>query len=162
MPEEFNHFIRHLRLEALSLAMLMFTLTYVSGVPAWVSIVVFPIYDVGMLGYLHGPRLGAATYNTMHNATIPTFCIMIGALTHSTLISVIGFTWTFHIAVDRVLGFGLKYKTSFYRTHLGEIAAKGTLSLLQSSSSTVVQSSPVVAPTQQYSASPRSPSEPQQ
>jgi hypothetical protein len=29
--------------------------------------------------------------------------------------------WAFHIAVDRVLGYGLKFATSFQDTHLGRI-----------------------------------------
>jgi hypothetical protein len=30
-------------------------------------------------------------------------------------------TWAFHVAVDRALGYGLKYPDSFAHTHLGWI-----------------------------------------
>ncbi|WP_281964856.1 DUF4260 family protein [Serinicoccus marinus] len=33
-------------------------------------------------------------------------------------------TWAFHIAVDRLLGYGLKFTDSFAHTHLGEIGKK--------------------------------------
>ena len=152
MPEELSHIIRHLRLEALSLAMLMTALTYVAGVPLWLLVVLFPVFDVGMIGYVLNSRIGALTYNFSHNATTATFFIMFGALLDSKYISFIGFCWTFHIAVDRLLGFGLKYKTTFYRTHLGEIAAKGMLSMSPSAATTVISPQPAVqAP--QYSAS---------
>jgi len=31
--------------------------------------------------------------------------------------------WTAHIAMDRALGYGLKYPTSFKKTHLGWLGA---------------------------------------
>lgn len=112
----------------------MLALTYAADVPIWMPILMFPIFDIGMLGYVSkNPRLGALTYNVSHNATLPTLFIIFGVLGDLKAVSVIGYAWTLHIAVDRVLGFGLKYKSSFYRTHLGEIATKGTLSLLQGS-----------------------------
>ncbi|WP_022923235.1 DUF4260 family protein [Serinicoccus marinus] len=33
-------------------------------------------------------------------------------------------TWAFHSAVDRLLGYGLKFTDSFAHTHLGEIGKK--------------------------------------
>lgn len=162
MPEELNHVVRHLKLEALSLAILMLALTYVADAPLWLPFAAFPVFDIGMLGYLSNPRHGSLTYNVMHNATIPTLCIVFGVLANVSMVAIIGYIWTFHIAVDRTLGFGLKYKTSFYRTHLGEIAAKGVISLKSapSTTTTAVQLPPAGAPTQQYSSSPRFPSEP--
>ncbi len=152
MTEEPSHIIRRLRLEALSLALLMAALTYSSGVPLWLLGVLFPVFDVGMIGYILNSRIGAITYNVFHDATVPTFFIIVGVLVNSTFLSFLGFCWTFHIAVDRFLGFGLKYKTSFYRTHLGEIAAKGMLSLATSGSATVA-SPQLGAQAPQYSAS---------
>lgn len=156
MPEELNHVIRHLKLEALSLAILMLVLTYAADAPLWLPFVVFPVFDIGMLGYLSNPKHGSLTYNVMHNATIPTFCIVFGVLADAKVVAVIGYVWTFHIAFDRALGFGLKYKTSFYRTHLGEIAAKGMLSVTANQATTAAQVPQVVDPAQQYASSPRS------
>ena len=36
--------------------------------------------------------------------------------------------WGFHIAVDRLLGYGLKFADRFSHTHLGEIAHAGAAS----------------------------------
>lgn len=157
MTEDTTHLIRHLRLEAISLAILMVALTYKSGEPLWLLAVLFPVFDVGMLGYMFNPKAGATTYNFFHNATMPTILIVIGLLADKPIVSVIGFAWTFHISVDRIFGFGLKFKSSFYRTHLGEIAAKGALPMLFTE-----QSLQPGEQAQQYSSFPRSRSGPKQ
>ncbi len=124
VSDDFKHFVTHLRLEALALAVLMAALTYVSNAPLWVLLVSFPFFDIGMVGYALNPKLGAKTYNFVHDATIPTFLITFGVLFDVEWLSVLGFAWTFHIAVDRLLGFGLKHKHSFNQTHLGKIGKK--------------------------------------
>lgn len=156
MPEELQHIVRHLKLEALSLAVLMFVLTFTANAPFWLPLAVFPVFDIGMIGYLSNPKHGSLTYNVMHNATIPTLFIAVGVLFDVKSVAIIGYVWTFHIAVDRALGFGLKYKTSFYRTHLGEIAAKGMLSVASPPTTVTEQSPPAAVQAQQYSSSPYS------
>ena len=47
--------------------------------------------------------------------------MMIGFLAHQDLITAVGIIWTAHIAMDRALGFGLKYPTSFKDTHIQRI-----------------------------------------
>lgn len=123
-PTDIRSFIHHLRIEAVALAALMFTLTHKAGAPLWIPIVAFPVFDIGMIGYVANPQLGAFTYNLMHNATFPTLCVIYGVMTGEKEISVIGYAWNIHIAVDRILGYGLKHKTSFYYTHLGRIGKK--------------------------------------
>ncbi len=124
MHKDFKKFVAHLRIEALALAGLMTALTYKSGTPLWVLPATFMVFDISMIGYMVSTRIGALTYNSVHNSTIPTLAIIYGALYDAKTISVVGFCWTFHIAVDRILGFGLKHKTSFHHTHLGKIGKK--------------------------------------
>ena len=119
--QEFEKFITHLKFEALALAVLMVVLTGRSAAPLWVLPASFIFFDIGMIGYLINSRTGAITYNVMHDLTVPTLLIAFGLLLDIEPTSVAGFCWTFHIAVDRALGFGLKQKKSFHHTHLGVI-----------------------------------------
>ena len=121
MKSDLAQFIKHLKLEAVALALLMTVLTYESNYSLWVLPATFLLFDVGMVGYLKNPVTGAIFYNITHSLTIPTLLIAVGTLFTLDAVAVIGFCWTFHIAVDRALGFGLKNKTSFHHTHLGKI-----------------------------------------
>lgn len=77
--------------------------------------------DLSMLGYLAGPRVGAVTYNLVHNWALPAGLVVIGI--------VIGQLWPLlaatalasHVGWDRALGYGLKLPSGFRDTHLGRI-----------------------------------------
>lgn len=118
---DFSHFVLHLRFEAFALGLLMLVLAYHNDYSAWWLLWLFIIFDIGMLGYVVGPKFGSITYNVTHNATLPTLLITHGIYTNNTLTAFIGIAWTFHIAIDRCLGYGLKHKHSFKHTHLGKI-----------------------------------------
>ncbi|MCA9323668.1 DUF4260 domain-containing protein [Candidatus Saccharibacteria bacterium] len=122
--KEFENFIRHLRWEAFSLAVLMVVLVQLSSVSLWTIPITFLLFDVGMVGYLKDDKTGALFYNLSHNLTLPTLFIAYGLFQEIEVVAVIGFLWTFHIAVDRTLGFGLKEQTSFQHTHLGKLKKK--------------------------------------
>jgi Domain of unknown function (DUF4260) len=74
-----------------------------------------------MLGYLVNTRLGAATYNLAHTLAFPLALLLAGYLFYWQLSLPIALIWTAHIALDRLLGFGLKYPTFFKDTHLQHI-----------------------------------------
>lgn len=77
--------------------------------------------DLGMLGYLINPKVGALSYNIFHHKGL---AIVLGA---------IGFVWWIpslylagiilfgHASMDRVLGYGLKFNDDFKHTHLGNL-----------------------------------------
>jgi len=77
--------------------------------------------DLSILGYLAGPRVGAVTYNLVHNWALP--------VGFALLAIVIGQLWPLlaatalaaHVGWDRALGYGLKLPTGFKETHLGRI-----------------------------------------
>lgn len=77
--------------------------------------------DLSMLGYLAGPRVGAATYNLVHNWALPVAMVILGIA--------IGEVWPLlaatavasHVGWDRALGYGLKLPSGFRDTHLGRI-----------------------------------------
>jgi hypothetical protein len=82
----------------------------------FVLLVMLP--DLSMIGYLVGPRVGAAVYNTAHTALLPAALVGIGVwLGHDTLL-LVGLVWLAHIGLDRALGYGLKDSTGFADTHL--------------------------------------------
>lgn len=79
------------------------------------------IPDVSMIGYLKDKRLGAMTYNLLHNYLIATLIIAVGFLVENLFISSIGLILSSHVSLDRVLGFGLKYPESFKGTHIQKL-----------------------------------------
>jgi len=80
--------------------------------------------DVGMIGYLISPKIGAYSYNLLHHRLIAV-AIAFYALTYGNeyckLAAIILFA---HISFDRVMGYGLKHNDSFNNTHLGIIGKK--------------------------------------
>lgn len=79
----------------------------------------FLVPDIGMVGYVVGPRVGALTYNLTHHMGLATLIIIIGATQALPLVELAGIIMLGHSAFDRVLGYGLKYSDSFKHTHLG-------------------------------------------
>ena len=86
----------------------------------------FLVPDLSMLGYLHNPRVGAALYNAGHSYVLPgalaTLAITLGM--HALLLAAI--LWVAHIGFDRLMGYGLKYETRFFDTHLGYAGPKAS------------------------------------
>jgi Domain of unknown function (DUF4260) len=77
--------------------------------------------DLSMLGYLAGPRIGAFAYNLFHALIVPLCLLAFGFLAGQYLAMHIAAIWLAHIAIDRALGYGLKFSTGFQDTHLGRI-----------------------------------------
>jgi len=77
--------------------------------------------DLFMLGYLRGPRAGAAVYNLGHTWLLPGLVGAAGVLGGSTLMLSVALIWFGHIGVEPPAGYGLKYPTAFQDTHLGRI-----------------------------------------
>jgi hypothetical protein len=83
--------------------------------------ILFLTPDLFMFGYLINPRIGAATYNLAHTLTLPFALLLTSYIEHWPLISAIALIWAAHIALDRLLGYGLKYPTYFKDTHLQHV-----------------------------------------
>jgi Domain of unknown function (DUF4260) len=75
--------------------------------------------DLSMLGYLVGPRIGAAFYNVVHTYTLAAALLLAGFFGGLPLVTAAGLILIGHIGFDRALGFGLKYSSGFGDTHLG-------------------------------------------
>ena len=79
----------------------------------------FLVPDFSMLGYLLNPKIGAAGYNVVHSYFAPLALAAAALATNHQAILPFLCIWTAHIALDRALGYGLKYPTAFSHTHLG-------------------------------------------
>jgi Domain of unknown function (DUF4260) len=77
--------------------------------------------DLSAVGYLRGPRLGALTYNVVHNWALGLALLGIGLATDIAPIAIAGAVLIAHVGMDRAAGYGLKLSTSFHDTHLGRI-----------------------------------------
>lgn len=84
----------------------------------------FLVPDLSFLGYLLGPRVGAAAYNFAHAYVVPLALVLIGASVGPQILLALGCIWICHIGLDRALGFGLKYGDGFAYTHLGLIGKR--------------------------------------
>ncbi|MBS7541472.1 DUF4260 domain-containing protein [Ancylobacter lacus] len=85
----------------------------------WLFLALILAPDLGMLGYLAGPRAGAIGYNATHTYLVPLLLGGAGVALTAPLAQAVALVWVAHIGADRALGFGLKYPGSFGRTHLG-------------------------------------------
>jgi Domain of unknown function (DUF4260) len=109
------------RLEGGVLFALSLLLYWKSG-GAWLLYLVLILApDLFMLGYLRGPRIGAAAYNLGHLGLLPGILVAAGVLGGARLAIAIALIWLGHIGVDRLLGYGLKLPSAFQDTHLGRI-----------------------------------------
>jgi hypothetical protein len=92
-------------------------------IPLWLFIVLLLAPDLGMLGYLGGPRLGVLTYNLLHYRGLAVAVYFLGFYLEVPFLIWSGVVMFLHSTLDRVFGYGLKYPDSFQNTHLGPIGA---------------------------------------
>lgn len=110
-----------LRVEALALfvaGVLLFL--QLNGHPLWLLPLLL-VPDVSMIGYIRGPRLGAVTYNVVHNLAVGLVALVVGWFTAIAPLALAGAILVAHVGMDRALGYGLKLPTDFRDTHLGRI-----------------------------------------
>ena len=77
--------------------------------------------DLSAVGYLAGPRVGAVTYNLVHNWATASVLALLAIVLNELWPLLAGAVVAAHVGMDRALGYGLKLPTSFRDTHLGRI-----------------------------------------
>ena len=110
-----------LRSEAVAVAALTLLIYARTGASWWVFAALWLAPDLSLLGYLAGPYWGARIYNAVHAYATPIVLGLCAYLLHANGLLPFAVIWANHIAVDRVLGYGLKYPSRFGWTHLGAI-----------------------------------------
>lgn len=74
-----------------------------------------------MIGYLAGPRIGAASYNAAHTTVFPLLLLAASLGLGNAMAAGLALVWLAHIGLDRAVGYGLKYVSGFNDTHLGPL-----------------------------------------
>lgn len=110
-----------LRLEGLAILAGAAAAYLVLGGPVLLLIPLLLLVDISMVGYLAGPRAGAATYNLGHSMATGVLVAAAGWALGADPVLLAGLVLLGHAGMDRLAGYGLKYPTSFADTHLGRI-----------------------------------------
>lgn len=86
-------------------------------------------FDLFMLGYLAGPRIGATVYNLGHGLALPSIGAIVYLFSGQQFVLALTCLWFAHIGIDYALGYGLKNPEGFQSTHLGRIGKDGRATL---------------------------------
>lgn len=115
-----------IRLEELFLLILAFFLFTRLTFAWWLFPLLLLTPDLGMLGYLLGPKVGAYSYNLVHHRGLAVALYIGGILASLPVLQMAGLIIFGHSSMDRAFGYGLKYPDSFQHTHLGWIGNLGS------------------------------------
>jgi hypothetical protein len=112
-----------LRLEEAAMAALgiYFLTIHNLHISIWLWLLIFFSPDVSMIGYLANTKVGATCYNIFHHKGKAIVVVGIGCYMKIEVVIATGILLFAHSSFDRILGYGLKYYSSFNDTHLGKI-----------------------------------------
>jgi hypothetical protein len=110
-----------LRLESLFIIGGSAIVYYKEGYSWLLYALLFFLPDLSMTGYILNKKYGAGFYNLFHTYTCPIILCVLSYLISESLLTSIGIVWISHIAMDRLMGYGLKYMSGFKDTHLNRI-----------------------------------------
>jgi len=110
-----------LHAEGLAVAAAAVTLYFHEGYEWWLLLVLALAPDLAAIGYLAGRRTGAVTYDLAHTYVSPVLLATAGVVWSSDSALKLALIWLTHIGVDRAVGYGLKYPSSFKETHLQRV-----------------------------------------
>ncbi len=112
---------RLIRLEQLALLIGCYLASLYLGHAWWLFLALLLVPDISMLGYAINNKWGAVCYNVVHHQGVAVVAIMAGWLAGQPTVILAGLILLGHSAMDRALGYGLKYASGFHDTHLGKI-----------------------------------------
>ncbi len=110
-----------LRLEGVAAFVAGLAIFGASGGPWLLAVPLLLLPDFSAIGYLHSPRVGAFSYNLVHNWAIGLTVLGVGVWAGSVPVVIAGAILIAHVGMDRAVGYGLKSSTSFHDTHLGRM-----------------------------------------
>lgn len=95
---------------------------YALGGYGWLAFILLLFApDLTMTGYLLNPRAGSIIYNLGHTYSLPLALALVSLGAGFEPGQQLALIWLAHIGLDRALGYGLKYATSFKDTHLARV-----------------------------------------
>lgn len=110
----------HLEGLAVLVAAIWFYFTQLEA--SWIAFAVLLLVpDLSMVGFLRDGRLGAITYNAVHNYVLIIGVVVVGVVSGSDAVTGLGLILAAHVGMDRGLGYGLKYPTGFVHTHMQRV-----------------------------------------
>ena len=110
-----------LKTEELLLLGLCTWVFFSTSLPWWYYPLFLFVPDISMLGYLANPAIGAFFYNLGHHRGLAALVLLGGWYIGNEMLVGAGAIWLVHISLDRLLGFGLKYRDQFKHTHLDSL-----------------------------------------
>lgn len=110
-----------IRLEEAAMFGLSIYLFSVMPYPWWIYAALILAPDISILGYLVNNRAGAFFYNLFHHKGVAIVLYLAGLYWVNEPLQLAGLILFGHSSMDRLLGYGLKYASSFKETHLGPI-----------------------------------------
>lgn len=113
-----------LKLEEAAQLLLSIFLFYNLDFSWWVFPACILLPDLSMIGYAFGNKIGAYAYNLFHHKFVGIAILILGYWIGNQNIVLVGLVLFGHAAMDRIFGYGLKYKDNFKHTHLGWIGKK--------------------------------------
>jgi hypothetical protein len=111
-----------LHTEGAAVAIAAVALYFYADYAWWLLVVLVLAPDLSLGGYVAGRRVGSAIYNAAHTYVPPVAVGAIGVIAGADVAVQLALIWITHIGVDRAIGYGLKYPTSFKETHLQRVA----------------------------------------
>ena len=112
-----------LHLEGAAVLALATAAFFAFGHPWWLFLLLLLAPDLSLLGYLAGPRVGAAAYNAVHTMLGPLVLLGVGWWLGggASMAVAVALVWLAHIGMDRMVGYGLKYPDSAKRSHFDQL-----------------------------------------
>ena len=112
-----------LHLEGAAVLALATAAFFAFGHPWWLFLLLLLAPDLSLLGYLAGPRVGAAAYNAVHTMLGPMVLLGVGWWLGggASMAVAVALVWLAHIGMDRMVGYGLKYPDSAKRSHFDQL-----------------------------------------
>ncbi len=108
------------RLESLLVFLICLIAFAIYGANWWLFLA-WILPDIGIVGFLKNAKFGDFTYNFSHNYLFSTGIILLGIGLENDTLTALGIIFCSHVALDRLLGFGLKYPGSFKDTQIQKL-----------------------------------------
>lgn len=110
-----------IQLEEIAKFILSYLASLYLGYSWWVFLLWLFAPDLSMLGYLVNTRVGAFSYNLFHHQGFGIAIGIAGVILSQPALQLAGLVLFGHSAMDRIMGYGLKYPDDFRHTHMGWI-----------------------------------------